>query len=519
MILVQNDFVKTGLGAAVGKRRWARFRVAPAVGAWCLVTAGASLADWPMYRGPEGNGVSRERIRTDWSAQPPQLLWRQPLTNGLSSVAISGGRVFTQVRRGNSEYCIALDATDGRWLWTRSVDQASYPNGGVGGDDGPRSTPAVGGDRLFVVGSYLKLHCLEVATGGIVWTRDLRSDFGGNVIPWQNAASPVLEGDVLLLNCNAAGRALLALRPQDGEVIWRRHDERMTHATPVPATIHDERQVVFLTQSGLVSLRPSDGQELWRYTPIPYNTSIAATPVVDEDTVFYAGAYAMGASAARIRPPGSANRVEPLWPRRSSRMIHWSSPVAVNGYVYGLFGYNNGRLRCLDLRSGDYAWDGPELGLGATILVDGLLLVAAENGDIHLVEPDPTQYREITRFTAINGRIWNSPGVSDGVLYVRGTTELAAFDVAPPLPPPLRLTALLDAPSHRVRFEVANVDGTPIAPARLSRIQLVESETTDAPLEAWTASSVTLTGDDGRLVGELELPEDASHRCFAARED
>jgi outer membrane protein assembly factor BamB len=207
-----------------------------------------------MYRGPEGTGVSSERIRTDWNTNPPRLHWRTPMTNGLSSVSVGGGRVFTQVRRGGAEYCVALDAATGRFLWTASVGLASYPDGGVGGDDGPRSTPAVRADRVYVLGSYLNLRCLDAATGTNVWSKDLRAEFGGQVIPWQNAASPLLEGDLLLVNCSSTSGALLALRPGDGGVIWRLHNERMTHATPLPATIQDERQVVFLTQSGLVGL-------------------------------------------------------------------------------------------------------------------------------------------------------------------------------------------------------------------------------------------------------------------------
>jgi len=473
-----------------------------------------------MYRGPAGTGVSTERIETDWQANPPPRLWRTPLTNGLSSVAVSGGRVFTQVRRGSTEYCVALDAVTGRFLWTTNVGLASYPDGGVGSDDGPRSTPAVRNGRVYVLGTYLNLRCLDAATGTNLWSKDLRSEFNTDVIPWQNAASPLLEGDLLLLNCNAAsGGALVALQQADGKVAWRRHNERMTHATPVPATIQDERQVVFLTQSGLVAVRPADGIERWRYTPIPYSTSIAATPIVESNTVFYAGAYSMGASAARIERTDVGLNVRQLWPRRSSRMIHWSSPVVLGGYVYGLFGSLSGELRCLDLRNGDYTWQGPQFGLGAILLVDGRLLIATEDGQMVLAEANPVEYRELARFTAVEGRIWNSPALSDGVLYVRGTTELAAYDLAPPAPPALRLTATAESGGTQVVFVVANADGTPIAAARASRIRLVESPTALASPDTWTDSAIALTLRAGQLEGVAEPGVASASRFVRAREE
>lgn len=485
-----------------------------------LAASGGARADWPLYRGPAGNGVSTERIRTDWDITPPRLLWRKPLTNGLSSVTLSGGRVFTQVKRGSTDYALALSATNGTILWTASVGTASYPDGGVGSDDGPRSTPVVRGDQVFVLGSNLDLHCLETATGRKVWSKDLRAEFGGSVIAWQNAASPLLEGDLLYLNLNAGTTRLAALRLTDGSVAWRRHNEAMTHSTPIATTIEGVRQVIFLTQSGLVAVNPADGTQLWRHTPIPYNTSIAITPVVESNRVYYAGAYSMGSAAARIVKTGTSFSAQQLVARRSSRMIHWSTPVAVNGYIYGLFGSESGQLRCLDLqKNGDYAWqDGPEFGTGATILAGGKVLVAAENGEVVLVEPDPTQYRELARFQAVNGRIWNSPAISDGVLYVRGTSELAAYDVAAPPPPPLRLAAEYDRPAGRLRFTVASVSGTAIDPGRVAGIELRQSPDASRPRATWSPAGIPLTLEGNVLKGDIALTAGTAVQFFSVNE-
>jgi outer membrane protein assembly factor BamB len=488
-----------------------------------ILCACAAAADWPLYRGPAGDGVTTERIRTNWNAHPPQLLWRTPLTNGLSSVTVSAGRVFTQVRTGGTldgaEHCVALDARTGQILWTAPVDLARYPDGGVGADDGPRSTPVVRDGRVYVLGSYLKLHCLDAATGAPVWSRDLRADFGGNVIAWQNAASPLIEGNLLFVNLNAGTQRLAAFRLSDGSLVWRRHNDAMTHATPIAATLAGVRQVIFLTQTGLVAVNPADGALLWRFAPLPYSTSIAANPVVESNVVFYSGAYSMGAAAARITASGGNLSAQTLMGRRSSRMIHWSTPVAVGRYLYGLFGQTSGQLRCLDLQNnGDYTWQGPEFGPGALLLVDGKILVAAADGQIVLVEPDPAQYREITRFRATDGRIWNSPALSDGVLYVRATTELAAFHVAPPLPPPLRLSARWDPATARLVFTAAHPDGLPVDPARAPRLSLRASTDLAQPRAAWTPVPVTWAPVGGVLQAELTPTPDVPARFFCVAE-
>lgn len=480
-----------------------------------------------MYRGPSGNGVSTERIRTDWNVNPPQLLWRTQLTNGLSSLSVSGGRVFTQVRTGSTtagaEYCVALDARTGEFLWTAPVGQAKYdyPNNAIAVRDGPRSTPAVAGDRVYVLGSYLNLVCLNATNGQTVWAKDLRAQFGGSVISWQNAASPLIEGDLLLVNCNASPNRLLALRLSNGSVAWRKLDYAMTHATPVPATIHGVRQVIFMTQFGLVSVNPLTGDELWR-SAFPYSTSTAASPAVDDDMVYCAAAYSVGSVAVQVTQSGSTLAASALWARRPSRMIHWSTPVVTGGYVYGLYGQDQegtAPMRCLDLRTGQDRWSQTDFGMGSTLLVDGNILALTDYGDVVLVQPNPAQYRELGRFTAVTGNCWNSPALSDGTLYIRSAAELAAFDVSLPPPPPLRLAATLDQVAGKVIFEVANTDGEPIADSRVAGISLRNSNNVSAPFNDWAPAGVALTLQSGKLRGELELPAGESAVFFAVREN
>jgi outer membrane protein assembly factor BamB len=278
--------------------------------AGCLAaTLTAALGgEWPQYRGPAGDGVSTDRILKQWPVAGPTRVWKKAVTDGFSSFAVSGGKAYTLVKRTISgqaqEVCLALNADTGAELWATPVGQAKYTSG-AGDGDGPRSTPTIKGDRAYVFSAYLVLYCLNTSNGQVIWSKDLIALYGGSVIGWENAASPLIVDDLILVNCNAGTQRLAALRTSDGSLAWRGgQTDRMTQATPVAATILGVPQVIFFAQSGLVSVVSTNGQVLWRYT-FPYSTSSAASPVVAGDIVFCSASYGTGAGAVRITKTGT----------------------------------------------------------------------------------------------------------------------------------------------------------------------------------------------------------------------
>lgn len=482
------------------------------------VAASCPATDWPQYRGPTHDGVSTDRIKQQWTGSVTNALWRVPLTNGLSSLAVSGGRVFTQFQRkvgGQAkEICVALNATNGALLWTNVLDDANYPGGGVGPDDGPRTTPSVAGDSVFVLTSYLKLYRLAASNGARIWLKDLRALYGGNVINWQNAASPLIEGGLIYVNGNCANtNTLLALRTSDGGLAWASQNEGMTHATPTLATIHGVRQIIFATQSGLVALNPITGALLWRFDyPFDYNTSLAVSPVVDEDLVFCCGAqgYSMGSFAARVDFTGNTWSATQLWANTgvySTLASHWMTPVASQGFLYGQFGVQasdsaSAQLKCVDLQTGEVKWSASNFGRGGTILVDGQILSLTETGFLVLVKTDPTAYTEVARFRAItnysssNNRCWNMPAVSDGRVYLRSTAWAAAFNLSVPA---LKLDAPQPLAANKLRLTIRAADGSAVNSNRLAAMEV--RATTNRPLNAaeWTPLTNALVLTNGTV--------------------
>ena len=474
-----------------------------------LPSAGAG-ADWPQYRGPNHNGISSDRLNTQWIGSVTNPLWRVLVPNCLGSLTVSGGRVFTQTRRPvqgtNMEVAVALDASSGTELWSTPVDMALYPHGGVGFDDGPRSTPVVDDGSVFVLSSYHKLWRLNATNGAVIWNKDLPAIYGGEVIPWQNAASPLIENGLIYINANCGTQTLLALRTSDGEPAWRSQDVAMTHSTPVLATIHGVRQVIFMTQDGLVSLDPLGGGLLWRAAyPFIYGTCIGASPVVDGDMVFVTGAhvYGMGSMTVRADLSDSVWTATRLW-TTNNPTSHWMTPVARQGFLYGQFGIQsfdgvNAQLKCVDLRTGAVMWSANGFGRAATVLVDDYLVSLTERGEVVLVRPNTNAYIELARFTAIpnyfgdTNKCWNGPAVSDGRLFVRSTAFVAAFDLSVP-------SLVMDPPQFvapdRFALSIRTANGTPLTSNRLAAMEVRSSSDLTRTLPEWTpiTGTTVLTG-------------------------
>jgi len=410
-----------------------------------LACALAQAADWPQYRGANHDGVCAEKIAEQWPAQGPKQLWKVSLEGGgFSSSAIAKGKALTLARRpgngGDQEVCVAFDANTGQELWATPLGLSKYDGGGDAGTkenrggDGPRSTPTIDGDRVYVLSAYLVLFCLDLNIGKTVWKKDIMAEFSGQMIKWQSAASPLLEGDLIFVNGVAPGACLMAFRKKDGSVAWKGQDDVMTHATPIIATILGQRQVIFFAKSGLVSVVPETGAVLWRYA-FPFKVSTAASPVVAGDMVYCSAGYGVGSAGVKIAKSGDKFTATEVW-RNEGDVIcsHWSTPVYHDGYLYGMFSFKKfgtGPMKCIDMATGKEKWSKDDFGPGGVLLVNGnKVLAVSDTGRMVLVEASPQGYKEIAACQALTGKVWNSPAISNGRIYARSTKEAVCLDVS-----------------------------------------------------------------------------------------
>ena len=404
-------------------------------------------AEWPQYRGVGADGLSTEAVA--WKSGGLKSVWKVPSIGGFSSFVVSDGRAFTQslqeVDGANQEVLVAHDAAKGTVLWSVPLNVAKYDGGGNDGlknkedesknntgGDGPRSTPTVIGKVVVVMSSQLALRAFDVATGKPVWGIDLKTQHEGRNIQWQNAASPLLEGGLLYVAGGGAEQSLLAIDPKSGAVVWKAFDEKMTHASPVAATIAGQRQVIFYLQSGLLSVEPKTGKELWRYA-FPYKVSSAASPVVGGDIVYCSAGYGVGAGAVRVSKNGETWTATEIFrvPGNNPLANHWSTPVLKDGHLYGMFQfkeYGKGPVKCVELATGKVKWTKEGFGPGHVILVGNEVVALSDAGDLVRFSAQPEEYKELGRQHVVDGKCWTTPAVSGGRIFVRSTKEAACLE-------------------------------------------------------------------------------------------
>ena len=389
--------------------------------------------DWTEYRGPTHDAVSNETI-APWTSDP-KVLWKVKMGEGFGTYAVAGKQAFLTCEAGGKEVCQALDVNTGDKLWTTPLGQTIFEKSG---GNGPRSTPAVDGDYVYMLGTYMTIACMNKSDGKIVWGHDLTSEYKsegnktGGIKQWGNSASPVIDGDLVFVMGAAPNCAFMAFHKKTGKGVWATGNEKLTHATPTIATIHGIRQIIFFVQSGLVSCDVASGKELWRYA-FPFNTSTAISPIVFEDVVYCSAGYDVGGGACKVSKSGNGLSAKELWRTKGKNVNHWSTPVCKDGYLYGLFGFKQFKtepLKCVDIRTGKEIWSQDGFGQGGVQLVGDKLVVLGDQGQIVMAAASPDGYKELARTQPFEGKCWNMPVVSGGKLFARSTKEAVCLDVS-----------------------------------------------------------------------------------------
>jgi outer membrane protein assembly factor BamB len=396
---------------------------APADGVPAVRTM-AWTTGWSDFRGARRDGhYTAGSIRTDWTTLRP--LWKQPVGGGHASFVAAGGRAFTIEQRGQDEVAAAYDVLTGRELWTNAWNALFQDS--MGGP-GPRATPTWHDGRVYVLGATGELRALDAATGRTIWRTDILADAGAENIEWGMAASPlVVDNTVVVLPGGTNGQSVVAYDRASGKRVWGALDDPASYSSPMLVTLAGVRQILTFTATRLVGLSPENGTLLWEFPWKTQNGSSASQPLIaSPDRVFISSGY--GADAAMLHVSAGAGgqlAAREVW--RTNRMNNvFTSSVLHEGFIYGL---DESILTCLDAATGELKWKGGRYGYGHVMLASGHLIVLTEEGELALVRADPQGHQEITRFPAIEGKTWNHPAMSDGILLIRNHQEMAAFDL------------------------------------------------------------------------------------------
>ena len=381
--------------------------------------------EWHQWRGPNRDGISHETgLLTNWSEAGPREVWRISLGDGFSGISISNGRAYTMYAKGEDEIVVCFDAKTGEEIW-RYLDDYRFEN--RQGGDGPRSTPTVDGDSVYVLSAHGRLVALDALTGKEQWGYDFTKVFESKVPQHGFSTSPVVEGNLLLVEVGGTeNRAIIAFNKENGDIVWNTQDDSPAYSSPITVTIHNVRQAIFFTAEGLVSVSPQDGQVYWRYTwHTSYNVN-AATPVfIAPDKIFISSGYDTGAALVQIEETDGKLSVSEIWRSRVMKN-HFGSSILHEGYLYG---FDDGTLKCIEANTGEEQWRNRGFRKGTLILADGHLIVLGEGGNLALVKASHAEYLEVAQSQILNGRCWTAPSVSSGKLYLRNNEELVCLDL------------------------------------------------------------------------------------------
>ncbi|QGJ72343.1 Outer membrane protein assembly factor BamB [Planctomycetales bacterium 10988] len=426
--------------------------------------------DWSQFLGPRENSTSTETgILSPWPEAGLPLEWQVETGEGYSAPVTSKGRLFLFSRVGREITLHCYQSETGVELWdfkypTDYRDQYGY-------DGGPRCSPVVDEDRLYLYGPEGMLYCISVMEGKEIWRVNTMEDYGVIQNFFGVGSTPVIEGDLLLVQVGGSppgsenasfsrlegnGTGIVAFDKMTGKERYYVSKELASYASPVLATMHERRWCFVFARGGLVAFNPSNGKLDFEY---PWRARIlesvnASNPVVVGNEVFISETYGPGSSLIRVLENGS---YEVVWSdadkgRNKSFEAHWNTPIYHDGYLYGCTGRHSStaELRCIEWETGEVQWSEGGLDRCSLLKVDGHFVCLGEYGTLRLLKINSKQYEEVSVFTPkdegaarfpgvqapglLKYPAWAAPVLSHGLLYCRGKGVLACFELIPESP-------------------------------------------------------------------------------------
>ena len=428
--------------------------------------------DWPAFLGPAGDSKSTETgILTKWPDVGPKRIWIKQVGTGYGMPSISRGRLFqfSRYKDQNRLTCVNSETGDELWKFEYPTDYEDL----YGYDNGPRCSPVIDSNRVYIFGQEGMLHCLNLLDGKPIWKVDTSARFGVIQNFFGVGSTPIIEGDLLIAQVGGSpeeskqvppgqlnavkpnGTGVVAFDKFTGKVRYKLGDELASYAGPVAATIGGRRWCFVFARNGLLAFDPANGKLDFHY---PWRAKLlesvnASNPVVVGRHVFISETYGPGSSLLKVKPGG----YDVVWAdgdrvREKSMQTHWNTCVHHDGYLYGSSGRHseNAELRCIELMTGKVKWSQPVLGRSSLLYVDGhfvclteyggLLLLKANSEKFDLVaktilplekEEEPELAQAGVKPHLLHYPAWAAPILSHGLLYLRGAGRLVCLELIP----------------------------------------------------------------------------------------
>ncbi|GDY07082.1 alcohol dehydrogenase [Planctomycetia bacterium] len=388
--------------------------------------------EWPQFLGPTRNGLSAETGLLDrWPTDGPKEIWRVPGGVGMSGLAISRGRVLTLVQREGKQWLVALEAKTGESVWeTPLAPEYRNPMG-----NGPRGTPAIAGELVFVFTGEGILSAHAFADGKQLWSHNVVKELSGKEAEYGMACSPLVVGEQVIVTAGASKGTLVAFDTKSGKQLWTAGSDPAGYSSPALLNVGGRSQIVAFTGSSALGVDPAKGSVLWRY---PFKTNYEcniATPLEIKGQVFLSAGENHGSVLLALKPQDEKFTLSEVWDSFGPKSVlrnEWQTSMLLDGHLYGMDNVGGAgpvtHLTCIDAVTGERKWQEARFGKGNLIAADGKLFITTMKGELVLARATPDRYNELGRATVLESTR-QAPALSNGRLFLRDDKEIVCLDV------------------------------------------------------------------------------------------
>lgn len=396
------------------------------------LAAAEPKGEWPQLLGPNRNGISTETGLLDaWPAGGPKEVWRVKGGVGMAGLAISRGKLLTMVQRDDQQKLIAVTADKGEPLWETDIAPAYGNQMG----NGPRATPTIAGDQVFVFTGEGILAAANFGDGKLLWSHDVLDEHKGEPADYGMACSPLVVGGKVIVTAGAPAAAVVAYDCKSGKLAWTAGDDLPGYSSPALLNVGGAEQVVVFTGGSALGLKAGTGEILWRH---PYTTDFGcniATPIAYKDQVFVSSGENHGSVLLALKNVGDEFKASEVWSSYGPKSVlrnEWQTSILLGDYLYGFDNVGGAgpvsHLTCIKADTGKVAWQEARFGKGNMIAADGKLFMTTLAGEVVMARASPKKYEELGR-QKILGKTRTAPSLAGGLLYVRDDKEIVCLDV------------------------------------------------------------------------------------------
>lgn len=391
--------------------------------------------EWPQFLGPQRNGLSAETGLLDrWPTDGPKEIWRVPGGVGMSGLAISRGRVLTLVQHDGKQWLISLDVKSGESVWQFSLaPEYRNPMG-----NGPRATPAIAGDQVFVFTGEGILSAHNFGDGKQIWSHHVVKELSGKEAEYGMACSPLVVGEQVIVTAGAPKGTLVAFDAKSGKQLWTAGSDPAGYSSPALLNVGGRSQIVAFTGNSALGVDPAKGSVLWRY---PFKTNYEcniATPLEIKGQVFLSAGENHGSVLLALKPGGDKFALSEVWDSFGPKSVlrnEWQTSMLLNGHLYGMDNVGGAgpvtHLTCIDAATGERKWQETRFGKGNLIAADGKLFITTMKGEVVVALATPERYDELGRATVLESTR-QAPALSNGRLFLRDDKDIVCLDVRMP---------------------------------------------------------------------------------------